>query len=70
MCNEDQSEFIQQTMEELKNFQLFSHEIDRKGTDVEIQIWHKNSILLDKMKDFISVLRDVFSFVPAARTAG
>jgi len=60
MCNQDQSEFIQQTMEELKNFKLFSSEIDRKGTDVEIQIWHKNSILLDEMKNFISVLKDVF----------
>jgi hypothetical protein len=60
MCNEDQSEFIYKTMEELKNFLLFSHEIDRKGTDVEIQIWHKNSALLDEMKDFISVLKEVY----------
>jgi len=60
MCNQDQSEFIQKTMEELKNFLLFEHEIDRKGMDVEIQIWHKNSILLDEMRDFISVLKDVY----------
>ena len=60
MCNQNQSEFIQETMEELKNFKLFGSEIDRKGTDVEIQIWHKNSILLDEMKNFISVLKDVF----------
>ncbi|MDR1840017.1 MAG: hypothetical protein LBQ93_10600, partial [Treponema sp.] len=60
MCNEDQSEFVYKTMEELKYFQLFSHEIDRKGTDVEIQIWHKTSALLDEMREFISVLKDVY----------
>ena len=60
MCKEDQTEFIRETMEELNNFQLFGHEIDRKGIDVEIQIWHKNSILLDEMKDFISVLKDIY----------
>jgi len=60
MCNEDQSEFIYKTMEELKNFQLFSHEIDRKGTDVEIQIWHKNSALLEEMREFISVLKEIY----------
>ena len=59
MCNIDQSEFIRKTMEELQNFHVFSHEIDRKGTDVEIQIWHKSSILPDEMREFISVLNDV-----------
>jgi len=60
MCNIDQSAFIQQTMEELKNFQVFSHEIDRKGINVEIQIWHKNITLFDEMREFISVLKDVY----------
>jgi predicted RNA methylase len=60
MCQEDQAEFIRETMEELGNFQLFGHEIDRKGTDVEIQIWHKNSTLPVKMRDFISVLKDIY----------
>jgi len=60
MCKKDQTEFIQKTMEELNNFQLFSHEIDRKGIDVEIQIWYKNIILLDEMREFISVLKDIY----------
>ena len=60
MCNIDQSAFIRKTMEELNNFQVFGHEIDRKGINVEIQVWHKNSILLDEMRDFISVLKEVY----------
>jgi tRNA G10 N-methylase Trm11 len=60
MCKKDQSGFIRETMEELNKFQLFGHEIDRKGIDVEIQVWHKNSILLDEMRDFISVLKDIY----------
>ena len=60
MCKEDQAEFIRETMEKLSNFQLFGYEIDRKGTDVEIQIWHKNNTLPDKMRDFISILKDIY----------
>jgi len=60
MCKKNQAEYIQETMEELNNFKLFGHEVDRKGTDVEIHIWHKNSIMLDEMRDFISVLKDVY----------
>jgi len=60
MCNENQAEFIQETMEELNNFQLFSHEVDRKGIDVEIQMWHKNTVLLDEMEKFISILKDIY----------
>ncbi|MCL1930539.1 MAG: hypothetical protein FWF55_01885 [Treponema sp.] len=60
MCKDNQTEFIRETMEELNNVQLFEHELDRKGTDVAIQIWHKNSSLPDEMKDFISVLKDIY----------
>jgi hypothetical protein len=60
MCKKNQTGFIQETMEELNNFKLFGHGIDRKGTDVEIQIWHKNSILLDEMRKFLSVLKDIY----------
>jgi len=60
MCNNDQAEFIQETMEELKYYKFFGLEIDRKGTDVEIQIWHKNSGLLEEMKEFISVLGEIY----------
>ena len=60
MCKNDQTEFIRKTMEELNIFQLFGHKIDRKGIDVEIQIWHKNSILLDEMREFISVLKEIY----------
>jgi len=60
MCKKEQTEFIQKTMEELKNFLLFSHEVDRKGVDVEIQIWYKDNVLLEEMKEFISVLKDIF----------
>jgi len=60
MCEIDQSDFIRETMKELGNFEIFSQEIDRKGTDVEIQIWHKNSVLFDDMKDFIPVLKEIF----------
>jgi len=60
MCENNQTEFIQKTMEELNNFKLFEHKIDRKGIDVEIQIWHRNSSLLDEMRKFISVLKDIY----------
>jgi len=60
MCSKEQAEFIQKTMEELGNSQLFSQDIDRKGIDVEIQIWHKNAALFDEMKEFISILREIY----------
>jgi len=60
MCKKEQAEFIQKTMEELKNFLLFSHEVDRKGVDVEIEVWYKDSVLLEEMKEFISVLKEIF----------
>jgi tRNA G10 N-methylase Trm11 len=60
MCDKNQSEFIRKTTEELKIFHVFSHEIDRKGTEVEIHILHKSGILLNEMKEFISVLKEVF----------
>jgi hypothetical protein len=53
---------IYRVMKELDNYFLFSHEIDRKGTDVVISIWWKNKNLLPGLDPecFISDLRKIY----------
>jgi len=62
MCKNHQSSKIYGTMAELGNYFLFSHNIDRKGTDVEISVWWKNKCLLSgaDTEHFISVLKNIF----------
>jgi hypothetical protein len=60
MCGKNQSNNIERTMEELHNFLLFKQEINRKGTDVEIQIWYKNKEIINKLYDFMAILRKIY----------
>jgi tRNA G10 N-methylase Trm11 len=60
MCKKDQGKDIEKIMIELGSFNLFNQKIDRKGIDVEIQIWHKDKELIDKMRNFLSVLEKIY----------
>jgi hypothetical protein len=62
MCKKYQSSDIYRVMRELDNHFLFSHEIDRKGTSVEISIWWKNKNLLSgvDIEYFISDLKNIY----------
>lgn len=60
MCNVSQTAAIADVMQKLENYLLFSHVIDRKGTDVEICVWWKNRELLAGMGDFIAELRKIY----------
>jgi hypothetical protein len=59
MCKKEQSPKIHGTMTELNNNFIFSHEIDRKGIDVEISIWWKNKLSLSGMDNFIPELMKI-----------
>jgi hypothetical protein len=60
MCEQSQSGEIRNTMTELGNFLLFDHEVDRKGMDVEIQVWRKSESLLKEMESFTAALRMIY----------
>jgi len=60
MCEKNQCSRIYNSMAEENICLLFSHEIDRKGIDVEISIWWKNKNLIPDMEDFISILRKIY----------
>jgi len=62
MCKKNQFLEIHKTMTELNNYFLFNHEIDRKGTDVEISIWWKNKNLISDIdiESFISELKTLY----------
>jgi tRNA G10 N-methylase Trm11 len=59
MCGKKQSSQIQKTMEETNNYLLYKHEIDRKGTEVEIQIWHRSKNNLKDIISFINILNEI-----------
>jgi hypothetical protein len=59
MCGKNQCLRIYSSMAR-KNVLLFSHEIDRKGMDVEISIWRKNKNFLSGIEDFISALKKIY----------
>jgi hypothetical protein len=60
MCEEDQAPRIYDSMTEMNNYLLFSQEIDRKGTDVEISIWWKNKDLISDIEGFIEDLKKIY----------
>ena len=59
MCGKDQTREICGVMSELGNHLLFSHEVDRKGMDVEISVWWKNKNMLAGMEGFLAALREI-----------
>jgi hypothetical protein len=59
MCGKNQSGEIQKTMEEINNYLLYKHEIDRKGTEVEIQIWYRSKDKLKDMINFVNMLNEI-----------
>jgi hypothetical protein len=60
MCEKAQCSRVYNSMAEMNLYLLFSHEIDRKGMDVEISIWWKNKNLLAGIENFISTLRKIY----------
>jgi hypothetical protein len=60
MCEKNQCTKIYDSMTEMNNYLLFNHEIDRKGTDVEISIWLKNKDMLPDIEDFMSELKKIY----------
>jgi hypothetical protein len=60
MCEKNQVQKIYDSMTKMNNYLLFNHEVDRKGTEVEISIWWKNKNLLTDMEDFIAELRKIY----------
>jgi hypothetical protein len=60
MCEDNQTPKIYDTMTELGNYCLFTHEVDRKGMDVELSIWWKNKNLFPDMENFIEILKEIF----------
>jgi len=59
MCGKNQFGKIRDAMAELGNRLLFSHEVDRKGTDVEIGVWWRNGNSADGMEGFLAALREI-----------
>jgi hypothetical protein len=60
MCEKNQAPSIYNSMTEMNNYLLFNHEIDRKGTNVEMSIWWKNKNLIINMEDFITELKKIY----------
>jgi hypothetical protein len=60
MCEQSQSGEIHSTLEMLGNSILFDHKIDRKGMDVEIQVWCKSECIVKNFEEFIAVLRKIY----------
>jgi len=59
MCGKTQSEKIRGAMSELGNRLLFGHEIDRKGTAVEIGVWRKDGNLPGDMESLLAALGEI-----------
>ena len=60
MCEIDQADDIYDALAELNIYCLFTHEIDRKGTDVELSVWWKNRDLLPEIEEFITALKEIY----------
>jgi len=57
MCKINQTEKIFNALSGIKLYHLFSQKIDRKGTDVEISVWHKNEDFMRNIREFLALLK-------------
>ena len=61
MCGAQQSHDIANCLkEDLNSNLLFKKELNRKGTDVVIQVWTKNFELYNELESTISTVSKVF----------
>jgi hypothetical protein len=60
MCGVDQANSIYNNLSNLDINLLFRKELNRKGTDVEIQIWIKNKEIYNQLKDDIKIIESIY----------